>query len=101
MRRIDITDRLSFDEQAVLVIKGEELEVNQDAPTVLKVMALMDDGSGLEEVMKAYELILPKQSRDKVEALKLNFNDLMTVVKEAFALVTGLGEEPREDHPVL
>ena len=39
MRR-DITDKLSFEDKAVLVIKGEEIEVRQDAPTVLKVIEI-------------------------------------------------------------
>ena len=37
-RKIDITDKLTFDGNPVLVIKGKELEVNADAPTMLKVM---------------------------------------------------------------
>lgn len=38
---VDITDKLSFDENPKLVIKGKELEVNADAPTMLKVMGLL------------------------------------------------------------
>ena len=35
---VDITDKLSFDGNPTLVVKGKKLEVNADAPTVLKVM---------------------------------------------------------------
>ena len=41
---IDITDRLSFEESPKLVIKGQEIGVNTDAPTMLKVMGLMGEG---------------------------------------------------------
>ena len=40
-RKVDITDKLSFEGNPSLVIKGEVLEVNADAPTMLKVMGLM------------------------------------------------------------
>ena len=37
-RKVDITDKLSFEGNPSLVIKGKALEVNADAPTMLKVM---------------------------------------------------------------
>ena len=48
---VDITDKLSFDGNPKLVIKGKELEVNADAPTMLKVMGLLrNDDPGVQEV---------------------------------------------------
>lgn len=38
---IDITDKLTFDGNPSLKIRGKVLEVNADAPTMLKVMGLM------------------------------------------------------------
>ena len=38
---IDITEKLTFEGNPALVIKGKHLEVNADAPTMLKVMGLM------------------------------------------------------------
>lgn len=43
-RVLDITDRLTFDGNPSLKIRDKELEVNADAPTMLKVMNLMQDG---------------------------------------------------------
>ena len=40
-RKVDITDKLSFEGNPSLVIKGKAIEVNADAPTMLKVMGLM------------------------------------------------------------
>ena len=37
---IDITDKLTFDGNPSLKIRGKVLEVNADAPTMLKVMGL-------------------------------------------------------------
>ena len=97
-KRVDITEKLSFDENPCLVIKGKELEVNTDAPTMLKVMGIMsNDDSGTKEIIDAYELVFPQASRDVIEKeLKLSFNDLVIVVQEAFNLVLGEDNKPGE-----
>lgn len=97
-RRVDITEKLSFNENPCLVIRGRELEVNTDAPTVLKVMGIMsNDDPGAGEIIGAYELVFPQASRDVIEKeLKLSFNDLIIVVQEAFNLVLGEDSKPGE-----
>lgn len=86
----DITDKLNFDENPFLEIKGKKLEVSADAPTMLKVMGLMEnENPGISEVMGAYNLIFPEKSRQEIEELKLGFNDLVTVIQEGIALITG------------
>lgn len=47
-KTIDITDKLAFDENPKLVIKGKELEVNADATTVLKIMGILGDGENVQ-----------------------------------------------------
>lgn len=94
-KRIDITDKLSFDEKPVLVIKGVEIPVNDDAPTMLKVMGIMADfdaGVSVKEFNEVYELVFPEESREKLDALKLPINDWMFVIEAAVGLITG-GEE--------
>lgn len=94
---VDITDKLSFDGNPKLVIKGKELEVNADAPTVLKVMGLMGDKDpGAKEILDTYELMFSEKSKKEIEKLKLNFTDLITVVQEAVALIIGEDEQPGE-----
>lgn len=87
---VDITEKLTFDENPKLRIKGKELEVRADAPTVLKVMGLMDsDAPGAKEIMKAYELILPEKSRKEIDSMNLSFGDLIIVIQEAIQLIIG------------
>lgn len=87
---VDITEKLTFDENPRLVIRGKELEVNANAPAVLKVMGLMDsDTPGAREIMKAYELILPEKSREEIDGMNLSFEDLMIVIQEAIQLIIG------------
>lgn len=88
-RKVDITEKLSFEENPVLVIKGKELEVNCDAPTMLKIMGLMGDG-GLEtkNLNPAYELLFPERTRKEIEKMKLNFNDWTKVVEAGLQMIT-------------
>lgn len=89
-RVLDITDKLSFDENPKLLIKGEEIEVNSDAPTVLKVMSMMGkEDPGMEEIVDAIDLLFTKESRKKIEKMKLSIGDLIVVVQEAIKLITG------------
>lgn len=95
---VDITDKLSFDGNPSLAIKGEQIEVNADAPTVLKVMGLFasEDDPGTKEIIELYNLLFPEKSKKKLEKLKLSFEDLITVVKEAMGLITGEKKQPGE-----
>lgn len=87
---VDITEKLTFDENPKLLIKGKELEVKADAPTALKVMSLMDsDSPNAKEIIKAYELILPEKSRKEIDSMKLSFGDLIVVIQEAIQLIIG------------
>ena len=73
-RKVDITDKLSFEENPSLVIKGKTLEVNADAPTMLKVMGLMSaDNPGAQEILDAYDLMFPEKSKKEMEKMKLGF----------------------------
>ena len=87
---VDITDKLSFDGNPKLVIKGKELEVNADAPTMLKVMGLLrNDDPGVQEVLDAYDRMFQEKTRNEIDKMKLSFRDLMIVVQEAVSLITG------------
>lgn len=95
---VDITDKLSFDGNPKLIIKEKELEVNADAPTMLKVMGLMGGTTepGVHEILETYDLMFPEKSKKEIEKLKLGFNDLIIVVQEAVGLIIGEDEQPGE-----
>lgn len=96
-RKVDITEKLTFDGNPSIVIKGKELEVNADAPTMLKVMGLLgSDEPGIKEILDAYQLMFPEKSRKEIEKMKLGFQDLIVVVQEAVQLITGEEEKPGE-----
>ena len=94
---VDITDKLTFEENPALDIKGKVIEVNADAPTMLKVMGLMGkDDPGVQEIMDAYQLMFPEKSRKELDKLKLSFRDLIVVVQEAVQLIAGDGDDRGE-----
>lgn len=95
-RKVDITEKLTFDGNPCIVIKGKELEVNADAPTVLKVMSMTDGGGSAKEVLGMYELIFPEKSREELDKFKLPFLDLVTVVQEAIDVITGAEEDTEQ-----
>lgn len=87
---VDITEKLSFDGNPYLMIKDKKLEVNADAPTMLKVMDVLSAGeSGPKEIMEMIDLMIPEESQKTLEELHLSFNDLVIVVQEAVSLITG------------
>ena len=93
-KTIDITDKLAFDENPKLVVKGKELEVNADATTVLKIMGILGDGDNVQpsDVVKMYELIFSDADRKKIDKMKLQFADFQTLVFSAIGLITGKEE---------
>ena len=87
---VDITDKLTFDGNPSLIIRGTQLEVNADAPTMLKVMNFIGGGGvEIDQINEAYQLIFPEKSRKEIEKMKLSVSDWMTVVQEAMSLVVG------------
>ena len=95
-RKIDITDKLTFDGNPVLVIKGKELEVNADAPTMLKVMGLVGGNPSPKEIVEIYDAMFPEKARKELDKLKLTFDDLVTVINTAVSLITGENFEQGE-----
>lgn len=95
---IDITDKLSFEGNPKLVVKGVELEVNSDAPTVLLFMQLMgrmDEAKDMDAdtLLKAYELLFSEETREKIKELGVDFKDLMVIVQSAVELINGGNNE--------
>lgn len=101
-KRRDITNKLSFDGNPCLVIKGKDIEVNADAPTVLKVMGIFaSEDTNADDIVAIYDLIFPEESKKKLEALKPSFNDLIVIVEEAVTLITEEETATGEQRPVL
>lgn len=89
-RVVDITDKLSFDENPKLKIRDKEIEVSADAPTLLKVIGLFGNGQpGPKETLEAYNLMFPEKSRKEIDKMKPILSDLLIIIQEAVSVATG------------
>lgn len=90
-RVVDITERLDFDGNPRIRIREEEIEVNADAATMLKVVGVLGrkEDPGAKEVMDMYGLMFSEAEREKINGLKLSFKDFTTLVYAAISLVGG------------
>lgn len=86
---LDITDKLKFEESPKLLVKGKEIRVKDDAPTMLRVMALIGADPKPADIAAAYEEIFDEQARKVIEELRINFRGLVVLIQSAIELVVG------------
>lgn len=94
---IDITEKLSFDENPVLKVADLEIEVRADAENMLKIMGLFSGEKGeIEAAVEAASLLFSKEDQKKINSKKLSMKDYMTLIQEAMNVAMGeeeLGEQ--------
>jgi hypothetical protein len=86
---IDITNKLNFEEKPKILVKGTEIEVNNDAISFIKTVALFDseDGVKTSDILSALELLFDEENREKIAKLHLSFVDLSTLIRTATDLI--------------
>lgn len=92
---IDITDRLTFDENPKIKIKNKVFEVNGDAKTMLEIMGDFGNKSEVEAALSAYERMFSEKDRKSIDNMKLPFRDLMTIITSAMNLIQGDEEDEK------
>lgn len=91
---IDITDKLSFEENPQIVVKDKTFTVNADAETMLKIMGVFsEEGGEVEATLKAYNLLFSEKDRKAIAKMKLPFKDLLAIIGAAMELVQGENTE--------
>lgn len=91
---IDITDKLSFEENPQIVVKDKTFTVNADAETMLKIMGVFsEEGGEVEATLKAYNLLFSEKDRKTIAKMKLPFKDLLAIIGAAMELVQGENTE--------
>lgn len=88
---VDITEKLSFEENPKIKIKNVSYEVNTDATSILKLMQLIGDGENItpNDIVSMYELLFKESERKKIEKMNLQFKDFQALVMEAMDLAVG------------
>lgn len=95
-KTIDITDKLSFDKNPKLVIKGESIEVNADARTMLEIMGIFTNKNEAEGTIEAYEKMFSEKDRKKIDKMHLSFKDFQVLIDVAMNLIRGESDEEGE-----
>jgi hypothetical protein len=93
---IDITDKLNFEEKPIFKIKDIEIEANNDAVTMLKVVAIFENEDGkmkTSDILNVYNLLFDDENQKKIESLKLSLKDFTTFVMETAQNLINDGEE--------
>lgn len=90
---IDITDKLTFDENPQIKIKDKVFEVNGDAKTMLEIMGDFGNKSEVDAALSAYEKMFSEKDREMIGGMKIPFKDLMTIITSAMSLIQGDEED--------
>lgn len=86
---IDITNKLNFEEKPKILVKGTEIEVNNDAISFIKAIALFDSENDISssDILSVLELLFDEENREKIAKLHLSFVDLSTLIRTATDLI--------------
>lgn len=87
MAILDISSRLSGENQQIKIAEGLICEVDCSAETMLKVQELSKEGSNPEILFNMLELFLGKKALVDVRKLKLKMKDLKLVVLAVMSVV--------------
>ncbi len=93
---IDITDKLNFEEKPIIKVKNTKIKANNDAVTMLKVVALFGEngeGVAVKDVLTVYNLLFDEENRKKIESLNLTMEDFSTLIMESAQILINGNEE--------
>lgn len=98
---IDITNKLNFEEKPKILVKGTEIEVNNDAISFIKTVALFDSEDSIKtsDILSALELLFDEENREKIAKLHLSFADLSTLIRTATELIADEDSEGKIQTP--
>lgn len=93
-RKIDLTDKLGIGEKPKVIVGDLELEVNDSARNVMRVIDMVGGGEmSPSKVMDACELLFGKSGCKALEARELSLSAFIAVLEAAVDLVMGGGDD--------
>lgn len=90
-----LTDKLSFDDNPKIEIKGKEVTVKAEAETALKLFDLLETEGEMKATLKAADLLFSEKDKKYIESLKLSMNDYGILLRTAMDLC--IGNDPDAD----
>lgn len=100
---IDITDKLTFEENPKIKIRDVEIELNANALDLIDVIKTFNDDFSIETAEKISDtLFASEEDKKKVRSLNLNMSGLMTLFTECIKIVVGGdGDEGEDQTPAM
>lgn len=89
-----LTEKLSFEENPQIEIKGKKVTVNSEAETALKLFDLLESEGEAKATMKALELLFNEKDLKYIKSLKLKMKDYKILLSTAMDLC--IGNDPDE-----
>ena len=96
---IDITNKLNFEDKPIIKIKDVEVKANNDAVTMLKVVAIFDGENKemkVSDILTVYNMLFDDENKTKIESLNLTMNDFTTLIMESAQLLINGNDTPTE-----
>lgn len=90
-----LTDKLSFNDDPQVEIKGKIITVKSDAETVLKLLDIVQNGGEIAGTVSAVDLLLSEKDKKTLKGLNLKIADYMKFTETIVDLA--LGNDPDED----
>lgn len=92
-----LTEKLKFDENPQIEVKGKKFTIQSDAETVLELIDVLNTRGEMQAAIDAFGILFTEKDQKAIKALKLKFDDYMLVLSTAISLA--LGEDPDEETP--
>ena len=96
MANIDISSKLSHEQQTITIAEGKTYEVDCGAETMLKAQDLFKKDDSLDGLFKAIELLLGKEALEEIKGMKVKVADLKVIIIAIMAQVNEITYEEME-----
>lgn len=90
-----LTDKLKFEENPQIEIKGKKITVKAEAETALKLFDLLDTEGETKATLKAADLLFSEKDKKYIDSLKLSMTDYALLLRIAMDLC--IGNDPDAD----
>lgn len=99
---IDITDKLTFEENPVIRVKDVEIELNADALDIIEVLKASKTATMAESFDLFFDKILASpEDVEKVKSLKLKFKEMNELMGKCIKTIIGSDDEGEEATPAM
>ena len=94
-RVVDITDMLNFEEKPSIRIKGVDIELNDDAPSMLEVTTILQNSDDMSpaDINRLTELLFEPEEYKKLIAMKLNMKNFAMAIIRAANIAIGTPDD--------